>query len=172
MACDRWAITLQQSAQVARADMRSATPARWVSLALSTGPVVQVSRSTTQGRGVVVSVMVISLAPVAVLPGLYADPGDARARPLGHRSTAASGPHRRTVLVGAQEGVGRELRPPLGRVLPLLPPPVDGHVEQPERGTHHLVAPAGRPVRQVDLVLPPQVAREPSGVGHGGVVEV
>src|SRR5918995_4389230 len=124
------------------------------------------------GRGVVVSVMVISLAPMAVLPGLYADPGDARARPLGHRSTAASGPHRRTVLVGAQDEVGRELRPPLGRVLPLLPPPVDGHVEQPERGTHHLVAPAGRPVRQVDLVLPPQVAEDPAGDAHGGVVEV
>src|SRR5918994_1470343 len=125
-----------------------------------------------RGRGVVVSVMVILLAPVAVLPGLYADPGDARARPLGHRSTAASGPHRRTVLVGAQDGVGRELRPPLGRVLPLLPPPVDGHVEQPERGTHHLVAPAGRPVRQVDLVLPPQVAGDPAFVAHGRVVEV
>jgi hypothetical protein len=34
-----------------------------VSLTLSTGPVVQVSWSTTGGRGVVLSVMVISLAP-------------------------------------------------------------------------------------------------------------
>src|SRR5512132_4668244 len=104
------------------------------------------------------------------LPGLCADPGDARARPLGHRSTAVSGPHQRTVLVGAHAGVGRELRPPLGRVLPLLPPPVGGHVEPPARGTHHLVAPAGRPVGQVDLVLPPQVAGDPAGDAHGGAV--
>ena len=39
--------------------------------------------------------------------------GDARARPLGHRSTAVSGPHRRTVLVGAQE-VGSGAGPPSG----------------------------------------------------------
>jgi hypothetical protein len=36
-----------------------------------------------------------SLASMAVLPGLYAEPGDARAGPLGHRSAAVSGPHRR-----------------------------------------------------------------------------
>ena len=40
---------------------------------------------------------------VSVMTRLSADPGDAWAGPSGHRSTAASGPHQRTVLVGALE---------------------------------------------------------------------
>ena len=40
------------------------------------------------------------------------EPADARALPLGHRSTPVLGPIGATVLVGAHEAAGRKLRPP------------------------------------------------------------
>src|SRR5215475_6439733 len=73
-------------------------------------------------------------------------------------SDARPCPLRGRAAVGAPEAVGRVLRPPLGRVLPILLTSVDRHVEQHERPHDRLDTAPGRLVREKDAVLPTKEA--------------